>query len=155
MLLQWKPRAVMEVSLDLAATPPVLWATFTDLDKWPRWSPTVKSACCVSGTEWTLGAQFQLDLDLPFPVRQWNGIVTFTEVQPTVAVSWEAYYPLDVNAVHSYRFKPTREGTLVTIRETYSGRWVWLYYVFGFMGRRRKASETALQNLKAYLEVGA
>lgn len=152
---QEKPRAAVEASLDLAATPPVLWAAFTDLDKWPRWSPSVKSACCVSGCEWTLSAQFQLDLELPFPVGQWSGVVTFVQVQPAVAVSWEAHYPLTVTAIHSYRFKPSVPGTLMTMREAYYGRWVWLYQLSGFMGRRRKAFDLALQNLKVHLEVGA
>jgi hypothetical protein len=152
---QEKTRAAVEASLNLAATPPVLWVAFTDLGKWPRWAPGVKSACCVSGAEWTLGAQFQLDLELPFPAREWSGLVTFTEVQPTVAVAWEAEYPFEVAVLHSYRFRPGAHGTLMTIREAYSGGWAWLYHLSGFMDRRHRQFEAALQNLKTYLEVGA
>ncbi len=148
---QENPRGLVEASLDLAVTPPVLWATFTDLDIWPRWSPGVRSACCISGTEWTLGASFQLDVDLPFPVRQWQGSVTLTQVQPTVAVAWEAQYPFDVIATLTHRFTPTAAGTLVTIQETHAGRWSWLYRLSGFSGQRRRQFAAALRNLKAYL----
>ncbi len=152
---QGKPRAVTEASLDLAATPPVLWATFTDLDKWPRWIPTVRSACCVSGTEWTLGAQFELELDLPFPARQWKGIAVITEVQPAASVAWEMEYPLGVVVVHSSRFELSDLGTLLTLREAYYGGGVLFYRLSGFPERMRQVFETALQNLKTYLEVGA
>lgn len=152
---QGKPRAEVAASLDLAATPPVLWATFTDLDRWPRWIPTVRSACCVSGTEWTLGAQFELMLDLPFPAGQWKGIAVITEVQPAASAAWEMEYPLDVIAVHSVRFAPTALGTLLTLREAYYGGSVLLYRLSGFPGRMCRAFEVALQNLKTYLEVGA
>jgi uncharacterized protein YndB with AHSA1/START domain len=151
---QGNPRAIVEASLDIAASPPVLWATFTDMNKWPRWSPTVQSACCVAGTEWTLGAQFELALDLPFPVRHWSGIATITEVQPATFVSWEKEYPLNVAVVHSYRFRPSELGTLFIIREAYYGNGVLLYRLSGFPGQMRRAFEAALKKLKVYLEVG-
>ena len=149
------PRAIVEVSLDIAASPPVLWATLADLSKWPRWSKALQSARWVSGTEWTLGAQLELTLDLDLPVRQWSGIATITEVQPAVGVSWEAEYPLDVIAVHSCRLKPSDLGTLLVIQQAYYGSWVFLYRLSGFTGRMRKLIEAALKNLKVYLEVGA
>ncbi len=151
---QANPRAIAEASLDIAASPPVLWATFADMSKWPRWSSVVKSACCVAGTEWTLGAQFELTMDLPFPVQHWQGVATITEVQPAVSASWEMGYPLDVIAVHSLRFKPSALGTLLVTREAYYGGGTFLYHLSGFPGKMCKLFEVALQNLKAYLEVG-
>ena len=151
---QGNPRAVVEASLDIAASPPVLWATFADMDKWPRWSPEVKSACCVAGAEWTLGAQFELTMDLAFPVRLWRGVAAITEVQPAVSASWEMEYPLDVLVVHSLRFKPSDLGALMTIREAYYGGWVFLYRLSGFTGQMRKSFGVTLRNLKAYLEIG-
>jgi hypothetical protein len=78
-----------------------------------------------------------------------------TEVQPAVSVSWEMEYPLDVIAVHSIRFKLSDLGTLLTIHEAYYGGGVLIYRLFGFPDRMRKAFQIALQNLKAYLGVGA
>ncbi len=154
---QEKPRAIAEVSLDIAASPPVLWATFTDLDKWQRWSPAVKSACCVSGTEWVLGAQFQLTMDLPFPARQWSGTVTIAEIQPAVLLAWEADYPFDVMVARSHRFKPSAVGAELSICEAYYGSWIagMLYRLSGFPGQMREVFEKTLQNLKTYLEIGA
>jgi hypothetical protein len=154
---QEKLRAIAEVALDIAASPLVLWATFTDLDKWQRWSPVVKSACCVSGAEWVLGARFQLTMDLPFPVRQWSGTVTIAEIQPAVSLSWEADYPLDVMVVRSHRFKPSALGTELSIREAYYGSWIagMLYRLSGFPSQMRTVFEKTLQNLKTYLEIGA
>jgi len=152
---QGTPRALAEASLEIAASPPVLWATFVELAKWPRWSPTVKSVACVFGAEWTLGAQFKLDMELPFPVKLWSSIATVVEVQPAVSVAWETEYPLDVLVVRSYRFKPTGSGTLMTIQEAYYGSWVWLYRLSGFPRQMLQAFEQTLQNLKTYLEVGA
>ena len=151
---QGNPRAIAEASLDIAASPPVLWATFADLNKWPRWSPVVKSACCVAGTEWTLGEQLELTMDLPFPVSHWRGVATVVEVQPATSVAWELEYPWDVVAIHSLRFKPSALGTLLSIREVYYGSWVFLYRLSGYTGKMRKAFEAMLRNLKAYLEVG-
>jgi uncharacterized protein YndB with AHSA1/START domain len=154
---QEKPRARVQVSLDIAASPPVLWATFTDLEKWTRWSSTIKSACCISETEWTLGAQFQLAMELPFPARQWSGVATITEVQPATLVSWETEYPLEVATIRSFRFKPTVLGTELSICEVYHGSWVagMIYRLSGFPGQMRKVFEKMLQSLKTYLEVGA
>jgi len=151
---QGHPRAIAEASLDIAASPPVLWATFADLDKWPRWSPVVRSACCVAGTEWTLGAQLELVMDLSFPIGHWRGVATITEVQPATSVAWELEYPWDVVAIHSLRFKPSALGTLLSIREAYYGNWAFLYRLTGFAGKMQKAFEAKLRNLKAYLEVG-
>ena len=151
---QGNPRAIAEASLDIAVSPPVLWATFADLGKWPRWSPVVKSACCVAGTEWTLGEQLELTMDLPFPGRHWRGVATVVEVQPATSVAWELECPWDVVAVHSLRFKPSTLGTLLIIRETYYGNWAFVYRLTGFAGKMRKAFEAMLRNLKAYLEVG-
>lgn len=151
---QGHPRAIAEASLDIAASPPVLWATFADLDKWPRWSPVVRSACCVAGTEWTLGAQLELVMDLSFPIGNWRGVATITEVQPATSAAWELEYPWDVVAVHSLHFKPSALGTLLSIREAYYGNWAFLYRLTGFAGKMQKAFEAKLRNLKAYLEVG-
>jgi hypothetical protein len=152
---QGNPRTWAEASLEIAASPPVLWATFVELSKWPHWSLLVKSATCVSGVEWTLGAHLQLEMNLPFPVRLWSGIATLTEVQPAVAVSWETEYTLDVAVARSYHFKPTGLGTLVTIHEAYYGSWVWLYRLTGFPRQMISAFDQSLRNLKVYLEVGA
>jgi len=156
MPLQEKPRAKVQVSLDIAASPPVLWATFTDLDKWTRWSSAITSACCISETEWTLGAQFQLAMDLPFPVGQWSGVATLTEIQPAGLASWKMEYPLEVTTVRSFRFKPTGAGTELLIREVYHGSWIagTIYRLSGFPGQMRKVFEKTLQNLKTYIEVG-
>ena len=151
---QGDPRVVAEASLDIAVSPPVLWATFADLDKWPRWSPVVKSVCCVAGTEWTLNEQLELTLDLPFPVSHWRGVATVVEVQPAASVAWELEYPWDVVAVHSLRFKPSALGTLLSIREAYYGSWASVYRLTGFAGKMQRAFEAMLRNLKAYLEVG-
>jgi len=151
---QGPPRAFTETALDLAASPPVLWATFSSIDKWPRWSKSVRSARWVAGTEWTLGAQLELALDLPFPAGAWRGVAVIAEIQPAISVSWETEYPFDVVVVHSYRFQPSELGTVLVVREAYYGSWVWLYRLSGFPRQRCKAFEIALRNLKTYLEVG-
>jgi uncharacterized protein YndB with AHSA1/START domain len=151
---QGSPRAIVEVSLDIATSPAVLWAAFTDMSKWPRWLPIVQSACCVAGTEWTLGAQFELALNLPFPAGRWRGIAKITEVQPAICVSWEKYYPLDVAVVHSYRLEPSNLGTLFAIYEAYYGTGSLIYRLSGFPGKMRQAFEMGLKKLKVYLEVG-
>jgi hypothetical protein len=152
---QGNPRAAIEVSLDIAASPQVLWATFADLDKWPRWSPDIQSVRWASGTVWTLGAQLELTLDLPLPARRWSGTATITEMQPAVSVAWETVYPLDVTVIHSYRFKPSGPGTVLSIREAYYGNAVLFYRLSRFPGQRQKTFETALKNLKAYLQGGS
>ena len=152
---QGNPRAQAGASLDFAASSPVLWATFAEVSKWPRWSKVVKSAQWTAGPEWTLGAQLELAMDLPFPVRHWRGTAVITEIQPAVCIAWETGYPLEVITIRSYQFKPSALGTLLTIREAYYGNAVWLYRLERFPGQMSKAFEAALQSLKMYLEVGA
>jgi len=149
------PRAQADASLDFAASPPVLWATFAEVSKWPRWCKVVESAQWIAGSEWTLGAQLELAMDLPFPVRHWRGTAVITEIQPAASVAWETGYPLEVIVIHSCQFKPSELGTLLTIREAYYGNAVWLYRLERFPDQMSKAFEAALQGLKVYLEVGA
>jgi Polyketide cyclase / dehydrase and lipid transport len=152
---QGNPRAQAGASLEFAASPPVLWATFADVAKWPRWCKVVESAQWTAGPEWTLGAQLELAMDLPFPVRHWRGAAVITEIQPAASIAWETGYPLEVIVIHSCQFKPSELGTLLTIREAYYGNAVWLYRLERFPGQMSKAFEAALQSLKVYLEVGA
>jgi len=155
MPLQGNPRAQASASLEFAASPPVLWTTFADVAKWPRWCKVVESAQWTASTEWTLGAQLELAMDLPFPVRHWRGAAVITEIQPAASIAWETGYPLEVIVIHSCQFKPSELGTLLTIREAYYGNAVWLYRLERFPGQMSKAFEAALQSLKVYLEVGA
>jgi len=152
---QGSPHAQAGASLDFAASPPVLWATFAEVSKWPRWCKVVESAQWTAGTEWTLGAQLELAMDLPFPVRHWSGTAVITEIQPAASVEWETGYPLEVIVIRSCQFKPSELGALLTLREAYYGNAVWLYRLGRFPGQMSKAFEAALQSLKVYLEVGA
>lgn len=149
---QEAPRALVEASLDIGASPPVLWATFSDLSRWPRWETSYHSGRWVEGLEWTLHSRLELAMDLPFPARSWAGVAAIVEVQPGVSVAWETEYPLGVTVVRSYRFKPCEIGTLLQIREAYYSSAVLLYRLSRFPSHMGQSFRLSLQKLKTYLE---
>ena len=72
---------------DVAAPAELAWAELVELDSWPRWGPTVRSARLDDGTRrLTAGAtgsvQTSVGLWLPFRVDEW------TDEEPRRSWSW-------------------------------------------------------------------
>ncbi len=148
-----KPLAVVEDRIELAASPEVLWTCFVDLGKWPAWFPALIEAGWISGSPWTIGAQFRQTLKFGFPLGRLTPTATIVEISPSPYVAWK-WTIAGMEAVHGYRFDATVGGTEVLSRHEFYGFPAFLTRVFFLNRRVHKIYQAALQGLKAYIETG-
>jgi hypothetical protein len=148
-----RPLAVVEDRIEVAASPEVLWTCFADVAKWPTWFPALMEAEWVSGTPWTLGAQFSQTLRFGFPLGNVATVATIIEISPSPFVAWEGKV-LGMEAVHGYRFDAVAGGTEVLSRHEFYGPLALLTRVFFLTNRVHKIYQAGLGGLKAYFETG-
>jgi hypothetical protein len=148
-----KPLAVVEDRIELATSPEVLWTCFADLGKWPAWFPALVEAEWVSGSPWTVGAQFRQTIRFGFPLGKLTAVATIVEISPSPYVAW-MWRVAGMDAVHGYRFDATISGTEALSRHEFYGFPAFLARVFFLIRRVHKIYQAALQGLKAYTETG-
>jgi hypothetical protein len=148
-----RPLAVVEDRIEVAASPEVLWTCFADLAKWPTWFPALIEAEWVSGTPWTLGAQFSQAIKFGFPVGRVVAVATIIEISPSPFVAWGGKV-LGMDAIHGYRFDAVAGGTEVLSRHEFYGPLALLARVFFLTGRVHRIYQAGLTGLKAYFETG-
>jgi uncharacterized membrane protein len=86
-----------------------LWTLWSDLERWPAWSPIHRSVKLVDAKPLSVGGSFDQELELGFPVGVQRERATFDEFEPQVRASWSG----DKNGVrscHVWRFEPTPDG---------------------------------------------
>jgi hypothetical protein len=149
-----RPRAVVEDRIEIAASPEVLWTCFADLSKWPRWFPALVEIGWVSGTPWTLGAQFRQTVRCGFPLGTVTGIATIIEISAVPYVAWDGRI-VAMEAIHGFRFDATAGGTEVLSRHEFYGSLALLTRLLFLTRRVHKIYQVALEGLKAYVEMGA
>jgi hypothetical protein len=149
-----RPLAVVEDCIELATSPEVLWTCFADLEKWPAWFPALVEAEWVSGSPWTLGAQFRQTIKFGFPLGKLTALATVIEISPSPYVAWE-WKLAGMDAIHGYRLDATMGGTEVLSRHEFYGFPAFLTRVFFLTRRVHRVYQAALQGLKAYVEIGA
>ncbi len=148
-----KPRAVVEDRIEVAASPEVLWSCFADLGKWPHWFPALIETQWIGGTPWTVGAQFQQTVQFGFPLGKVRGVATIIEISASPYVAWEGKVA-GMEAVHGFRFDATAGGTEVLSRHEFYGSLALLARLLFLTRRVHKIYRTALEGLKAYVEMG-
>jgi hypothetical protein len=99
-----------------------LWATWSDLPHWPRWStPLHVSARWASGESFAPGAQFEQVIRLGFPLGRTTSRETVRVVAPGRLVSW-AKEENGVRSCHVWQFAPLPDGrTRVSNVEVFHG----------------------------------
>jgi len=148
-----KPRAVVEDRIEVAASPEVLWSCFADLSKWYHWFPALTEAEWISGTPWTVGAQFHQTVQFGFPLGKVGGVATIIEVSAAPYVAWQGK-GVGMEAIHGFRFDATAGGTEVLSRHEFYGTRALLTRLFFLTRRVHKIYRAALGGLKAYVETG-
>ena len=98
-----------------------LWATWTDLPRWPAWSPLHRSVTKTSTGGLAAGATFDQQISLGFPIGTTTQHVTIDLLEPARRASWSG----DSNGVrscHLWSFSPLPDGgTHVSNVEAFAG----------------------------------
>jgi|HubBroStandDraft_2_1064218.scaffolds.fasta_scaffold502749_2 hypothetical protein len=98
-----------------------LWATWTDLPRWPAWSPLHRSVTRTGTGGLAAGATFDQQISLGFPIGTTTQHVTIDLLEPARRASWSG----DSNGVrscHLWSFSPLPDGgTHVSNVEAFAG----------------------------------
>jgi hypothetical protein len=98
-----------------------LWATWTDLPRWPAWSPLHRSVTRTGAGEFAASATFDQQISLGFPIGTTTQHVTIDLLEPARRASWSG----DSNGVrscHLWSFTPLPGGgTHVSNVEAFAG----------------------------------
>lgn len=148
-----EPQVVVEDSIEIAASPEVLWTSFVDIDQWFHWFPDLIAVEWVAGAPWTLGAQFRQTVKFGFPLGQVTGIGTIVEISAAPYVAWEGKVA-GIEAIHGFCFDATIGGTQVISRHEFYGSQALLARFLFFTRRVHRIYQAALRGLKAYIETG-
>lgn len=100
------------------APPEVVWSSFEDLSRWPRWSPVCASCSLVGASRLSLGAVIDTRLSiagLTLSVRS-----SIVELEPPNLVTWTGS-AFGITGRHTYRFTPQGQGTQATNEEILCG----------------------------------
>jgi hypothetical protein len=98
-----------------------LWATWTDLPRWPAWSPLHRSVTRTGTGGLAAGATFDQQIGLGFPIGTTTQHVTIDLLEPARRASWSG----DSNGVrscHLWSFSPLPGGgTHISNVEAFAG----------------------------------
>jgi uncharacterized protein YndB with AHSA1/START domain len=129
-------------SIHIAAPVEKVWASLTDIARWPEWQAPVSSA--------TMDGELA-----PGTVFRWKakgmGITsTLRDVEPPSRVSWTGD-SLGMRAIHVWQLEPEGDGTRVTTMESMSG---WLTRLVKLFSPRflTQSMAESLQSLKRRAE---
>jgi uncharacterized membrane protein len=135
-------------SVTISATTDEVWCVFTDVERWPEWTASVRSVEVVSGGGVALGARVRIKQPR-LPALVWK----VTEVEPGASWTWVSRSP---GVVTTARHTVTPQGpgeTLVTQSIEWGGPLGGLGRLYAGLTRRYLALEGA--GLKARSEAAA
>jgi hypothetical protein len=112
---------VVAGAADTTVPAEVVWARWTDLERWPAWSPLHRSVTRADRAELAAGATFDQRLSLGFPIGTTSQHVTIDLLEPARRASWSG----DGNGIkscHLWSFTPSPGGgTHVSNVEVFTG----------------------------------
>ena len=145
----YRARLRFYAELYVEHSPSDVWSYFSNLSEWRRWSPICRG-CRLNDErgELRLGSI----LEISFAVMGITMTVPSRVIQfdPPNVITWRGQ-KFGVNAIHSYRFIPRSEGTLLSNEETFSGVSFPLNGLMGKWYRVNNLSEASLQGIKREL----
>jgi Polyketide cyclase / dehydrase and lipid transport len=100
---------VVSGAADTPVAAEVVWARWTDLERWPVWSPLHRSVTRARTAELAAGATFDQQLSLGFPIGTTRQHVTIDLLEPARRASWSG----DSNGIkscHLWSFTPFPDG---------------------------------------------
>lgn len=111
-----------EVAIDIDAPPEKVWEVITDIERWPGWTKSVRSASLTTDGPFGAGTAARLDL-AGGPPSEW----TVTEIEEGRMFTWESKAP-GVHSVASHVIEPREGGSRVKLWARNSG---WLATLLG------------------------
>lgn len=112
---------VVSGAADTALPAEDLWAVWTDLERWPLWSPLHQSVTRAGRGALAAGRAFDQQISLGFPIGTTTEHVTIAELEPARRAAWAG----DANGVrscHQWSFTPLPGGgTHVSNTEAFAG----------------------------------
>lgn len=99
-------------SVEVAASPVLVWRLMSQIEDWPTWNPDIKMA----------RLDGRLEAGSRFTWKAGPGTIhsELTEVSPGSVIAWTGSM-LDIRAHHVWRISETGAGTVVSTDETWSG----------------------------------
>jgi uncharacterized membrane protein len=125
-------------SSTIQATPERVWEVFSDVERWPEWTPTVDAVERLDAGRIHLGARTRIRQP-KLPVAIWE----VTELKEGEYFAWVSKAP-GITTTGGHRVISTPEGTVATATIIQEGPLGWLFgRLYAGLTKRYIATETA------------
>ena len=132
----------MSAIIQIGAPPGAVWATLTDLGRYPEWNPLFREA---SG-QVAVGNRITLRSVHPANGRLMTVKPKITVADPGAELSWVASLPGIMSGEHRFKLTPADGGTQLEQSETFRG------LLTAFSGKTFARAETSFQALNEALK---
>ena len=107
-------------SIEISATPQLVWEVFTDIYSWSTWNPLIVDVHQITGgSVWIPGGMFTQKYKSDFIPEEIITKSVVREVFPARKITWLGEV-LGSNGVTSYEFVPFGPKTVVTVTEEFA-----------------------------------
>jgi uncharacterized membrane protein len=93
-----------EVSIEIAASPELIWSTLCDVERWPEWTASVSAVERLDAGEFGVGSRARVKQP-GMPSLVWE----VTEYAPGEVFNWTSTVP-GVTTTGGHRLTPARDG---------------------------------------------
>src|SRR3954452_14468781 len=101
---------ITESSVAIEASPSLIWDVYADVERWSRWTASIKSVGARDGPEISVGQRFEIRQPR-YPKLVW----VVTAVEPGVSWTWQVK-SLGATTTASHELEPTGDRTVVRQR---------------------------------------
>jgi hypothetical protein len=134
-------------SIEIDAHVQGVWDLFSRVQDWPRWW----DGCLEAELPTSLAKGAKLNLSVRFGLLSLKFSVTIVKCDPPYELTWIGRGG-GLKGVHSWRFQPEGDRTLVTECEEYSGPGLIPFFLVGQVAAARRMFKKSLLSLKALAE---
>jgi uncharacterized protein YndB with AHSA1/START domain len=105
-----------ERTIQIGAPPDKVWAVMVDIERWPEWTVSIRSAKLMTAAGLGFGSEARLGVKGSPSKSVWR----VTEFTPARSFTWESS-SLGVRSVATHVVEPDGDGTKVTLRVEIDG----------------------------------
>lgn len=143
---------IIEESVEIKASPAVVWRVFSAMEDWKNWNPVCENCCIISGDGMAANTCFTFSMRpyyLPIKVMP-----TIIKCEPGKEVVWEGRR-FGVHAVHRFTFEEKKESVCLTSSESFRGPLLWLCKLIFIPGRLHRLTRRLMIAIKNRAEACA